>query len=91
MFLCTARYINHTGKDNSVLLSDQVIGKIGNHFSFEGGKDKQFLVLFYRRAKFDGDHHLGWRNGNLESSKDLPKILQLVRSRKWVRSQNPDI
>lgn len=75
MFLCTARYINHTGKDNSVLLSDQVIDKIGNHFSFEEGKDKQFLVSFYRTAKFDGDLHLGQRNGNLESSKHLPKIL----------------
>lgn len=39
----------------------------------------------------DGDLHLRWRNGQLESSKDLPKILQLVKNRKWVRSQYPDI
>ena len=35
VFICAAKCLNHTGKDNPSLLSGQVLGKIGNCFNFE--------------------------------------------------------
>lgn len=71
--------ISHTEKDNPTLVSGQVIENIGHYFSFEDGKDQQFLV-FYRTVRFDSELRLRWSNGNLESSKDLPKLLELVKA-----------
>lgn len=50
VFLFMTTCINHTGKGNPVRLSGRVIGKIGNYFSFEKGRDQQLLV-FYRMVE----------------------------------------